>query len=234
MRPLALVCSFFLLALSLACSDPAAGTGRGASGAIAGMTGGGTGGSAGAAGSAGMGGSSGDMGGASGSGAGAAGAPPVGPFSTGLPGDTPLSGLTSDQLTTVCSALSSYLAKVNSSDGACRTQAFMAAILAARATAGSTDMLLEQVCQQAYDDCAVPTTPTLSMCNTPMADCTATIMDLEACYSAISTEVAGASAPACGALPGAGMLGNQSVAPLAEPAQCATLATNCPAAVPAN
>jgi hypothetical protein len=95
-------------------------------------------------------------------------------------------------------------------------------------------MLLEQVCQQAYDDCAVAMTPTLSMCNTPMAACTATIMDLEACYSAISTALDDASAPACGALPGAGVLGSQSVEPLAEPAACTALATNCPAAAPAN
>jgi hypothetical protein len=119
-------------------------------------------------------------------------------FSTGLPGDQPLTELTSDQWSTICARAFAFYDDTHVSQNLCKAQAPFSAQL----TYPPTDAALQAACNACYSSCVQSmTTGALTNCGglSPSFTCTGTVGEYEDCLTAIAAGYAAAaqSAPSC-------------------------------------
>jgi len=165
--------SVVLVAMSVGCGRGGGGGGTGGSG---GISGGGKGG--------------GSAGGSSGS----------GPFTTSVPGNTPLTGLSGTQQTQLCKDFTTY-ADATLAPALCKS----VGLLLAAFSGGTTDAQLQTACAAGYASCLSAdggATVTCDPSATP-STCTATVADLTACFNAQSA--AAAQIPSCSSLTAASL-----------------------------
>jgi hypothetical protein len=127
--------------------------------------------------------------------AGCGGGGSTGTFSTSVPGDRPLNGLSSSEIATLCADLANYSSNSTLKRDNCRLTGFLTASLASSMST-ATDAELQAACSQISTSC-LTTTPN---CPVPApADCTATVAELTACASdsAAQTHLLASQVPAC-------------------------------------
>lgn len=144
---------------------------------------------------------------------------------TDIPGDTPLSDLTDDQVDQLCNDFSERFSGSEFDDTACRMGGVFSAILA------KSDAEAQQLCKTAYDECKASPPETNETCDKPSAECTATVDELNACLDD-STKAFGDLGDA---LPSCDTLKLSDIAALftqfgsvMDPASCATYQEKCP------
>jgi len=167
--------SVVLVAMSVGCGS---GGGSGGTGGSGGISGGGKGG--------------GSAGGSSGS----------GPFTTSVPGNTPLTGLSGTQQTQLCKDFTTY-ADSTLAPALCKLDG----LLAAAFTGGTTDADVQAACAAGYSACLTADGGSTVMCNQNGAPstCTATVGDLTSCLN--MQTAAFAQIPSCSSLTVASLAG---------------------------
>jgi hypothetical protein len=160
--------------------------------------------------------------------------------SSGVDKSTQLTALTGADLQKVCD----YAADAVVMDPAvtCRVLGYSTALMSgALGTETATDASLQAACQTAYDACMKDdgsTTDTSTQeCKVPTGTCTATVGELESCYSDLgpAMEAAYSAIPACSEMTVAALSATTesttSETTVTMPATCNTLASKCPSAL---
>lgn len=153
-------------------------------------------------------------------------------FSTGIDPSRPASSLSAAETQQFCKAFDGLLEDPAIKGSLCQVVSVIAASLLA---GNGTDAQLQMACTQGYNEClkddgkAEPGSS--SKCEKPAASCTATIGEIEQCFSDMKLAFVnlGKSLPACSALTKASI--NQSSPASAEPtmpASCTALEKKCP------
>ena len=160
------------------------------------------------------------------------------PFSSGLPPDSGLGGLSDADLTRLCSSRLEYLlSKPVVQEGNCKLAGGFAALFDFLAGKATSDADVQASCGKAYDQCKATIASDAGasnlMCSKPKPTCTATVREYEACttdmvqsYRQIVDEM-----PACQDMKlsdiHVGDAGT-SDSPIQNPASCEALRAKCP------
>lgn len=150
-------------------------------------------------------------------------------FSTSVPGDKPLSGLTAAELSTLCMDIGRAFANDSAfKSSACKFAGFTTAAFLL-IDPQVTDAALQAACMQTYDACLA--NPGTGMCEMPDATCMATVSELGACIgdTKVSFQQLAAAIPSCGSLTKAslGSGGGDAGTPM-ESAACMAFNAKCP------
>jgi hypothetical protein len=150
-----------------------------------------------------------------------------GTFTTSVPGDRPLGGLTPGELITFCADGQKFSAQPTVKQDRCRLAAFLGAADVATFSPTATDADLKMACSQVYDNCS-SSTPN---CPHPPATCTATVAELTTCATATAAQthdLAG-KLPDCGAIDRASINASANVlgTVMDRPASCQPLDMKC-------
>jgi hypothetical protein len=130
-----------------------------------------------------------------------------GSFSSGLPKDASLGGLSAADQKTLCDSLQSYTSSLPANNSACKLAGIAQAAVSQFGGAKS-DADLQKACSDAETACKNRPTPkfdagtTTSTCKPLPANCTATVGELETCITdgTAASSKAFASIPECSAL----------------------------------
>jgi hypothetical protein len=164
--------------------------------------------------------------GSSGSGTGTNGGTGNNPGNGGdVPGDTPLSDLTDDQVDQLCEDFGERFSGAEFDDTACRMTSVFSAILA------QSDEQAQQLCKMAYDECKASPPDTTESCEKPGAECTATVDELNACLDDINETFGslGDAIPSCDTLKLTDVAGLfAQFGSFMNPESCATYEEKCP------
>jgi len=157
-----------------------------------------------------------------------------GKFNPGVPGSTPLGGLTPAQVDTICHAERSFQAQPSIEMDSCRVTAFLTAAFGSL-DPNATDADLQAACASTYDSCLQTAADAGAgaggTCDPPPANCTATVNEFAACINdqAAANHELAAALPACDAVTRAGLTetdgGTGAVGTV--PASCQTFASKC-------
>lgn len=158
----------------------------------------------------------------------------AGSFTTSVPGNKMLNGLTPAEVTTLCMDITSFAADAEIRKGSCKISGFLAAFTASLGS-NLSDAELKVACMEGYSAClAAPDEP--GMCAAPSASCTATVAELSACLkdSRVALAQIHAATPDCSAITRAVLeddSGGGTPPPDTTPA-CMTFETKCPDGIP--
>jgi len=155
-----------------------------------------------------------------------------GKFTTSVPGNTPLGGLTPAQVDQICRDVQSFESQPSVEMDQCRASAYATAALGASLAPTATDADLQEACATAYDACLHPDGgPTGgATCSAPPATCAATVAELTACLNdqAAANREAATTRPACNAVTRAGLEGSSGIGTIGSlPPSCQTYVTKC-------
>jgi hypothetical protein len=120
-----------------------------------------------------------------------------GTVSSGIDGSKKVSALTPAENQKLCKAGEQFLAANPAAGaGACK----LAAVFLAAFTSPKSDAEAQMMCKQAYDDCV--SKPAMIKCEQQPATCTATVAQVEACWSAAPAWLVSSTAtiPSCNTL----------------------------------
>lgn len=161
-------------------------------------------------------------------------------FTTSVPADKPLGGLSGDELGTLCADGERFAAQPSVRADSCRVAAYFTVAFSAAFTPDATDADLRTQCTQSYDACITPSPDGgagggdtgSAMCTPAPANCTATVGEYTACIndSTAQTHDFASSVPDCGSVSRAGLTsagGGTSPTLTGEPASCVTVDMKC-------
>lgn len=142
-----------------------------------------------------------------------------------VPGDTPLSDLTDDQVDQLCDDFSERFSGATFDETGCRLSAVFSAILA------QTDEEAQELCKASYDECKAMPADTGDSCEKPGADCMATVDELNACLDDANEAFGtlGDALPSCDTLKRSDVAGLfTQFGSFMNPESCATYEEKCP------
>jgi hypothetical protein len=159
-----------------------------------------------------------------------------GTFTTSVPGDKPLGGLTGAEADQLCRDQNKFISESTYQMDMCRISAYLAAAFTATLSTTATDAELRTSCSDTYTQCLNPDPDggagAGGTCGAPPPSCTATVAELAAClndevaqYHALARQI-----PECGSLTRAGLVETDggSTPGLTElPASCQTVQSKC-------
>jgi hypothetical protein len=153
-----------------------------------------------------------------------------GTFSTSVPGDRPLNGLSSSEIATLCADAANHIANSGLKQDSCHITGFAEAAYQATSSSNATDAELQAACSQASMRCLTSTTAPNCFVP-PRADCTATVAELTACANDdwAQTHALASKVPACSGISRAVISSANSNGglALALPASCRTYQSKC-------
>jgi hypothetical protein len=224
----ALLCILALSSALPACGGSSSNSGGGGSGGAGGSTGSG-------GNNSGTGGSSSGTGGTNNSGTGGSGGGAGnGTFSTGLPPNQSLGGLSDADGQKFCDSLNTfYSSNPVFKDFACKSSSYLAAVLLVGFGVAMTDEEAQKTCSDAFDKCASGIADGgTSTCKKPSSQCMATTTEFEACVNDSIGVIQGATAgiPACSSITVASLKSDAgSPFPMTQdPTSCDVVKTKCP------
>jgi len=141
-------------------------------------------------------------------------------ISTGIDGGKMLNALDAQETEKLCTAVKSLFM---GSPALAPNLCLIVAVVATQLDDPPTDMAAQMSCQMAYGDCTGSVGE--GLCGAVTPGCTATVSQLEACWSATPSYIAGVAAPipACAALTLKDLQTIASTQPPPQPAACVTL-----------
>jgi hypothetical protein len=169
-------------------------------------------------------------------------------FTTSIPGNKPLGGLSDTELATLCSDGAAFAADPANKMDACRLLAFLETALTQVFSTGGTDVSLQMSCAATYNQCLNPSVDGGAgsvdggagsvdggagpSCMRPPANCTATVAEYTACVNdqTAQTRAAASEVPACSSVTLANVAltdGGTGTTSLTEPASCQLVQLKC-------
>jgi hypothetical protein len=151
-------------------------------------------------------------------------------FTTSVPADQPLGGLSDDELTQLCADGHQFASDADVQKDNCRLAGYLSAAFSVAFQPDATDSDLRKLCSDSYDQCIASGSQT-QPCNRPPANCTATVGEYVTCINdqAEAQHAFVATIPACKTLTRASLTadGGTATAGPAYPASCQAAMAKC-------